>query len=86
MRLTLTADDSFQGGDIVLSNMLCASPTLQAARQQQAVLSLGGTNGITDIEATDQAAGKKVYSLSGQRMAAPRKGVNIIGGKKYVVK
>lgn len=86
LRLTLTADASFQGGDIVLSNMLCASPTLQAARQQQAVLSLGGTNGITDIDATGQAAGKKVYSLSGQRMAAPRKGVNIIGGKKYVVK
>ena len=86
LRLTLTADASFQGGDIVLSNMLCASPTLQAARQQQAVLSLGGINGITDIDATGQAAGKKVYSLSGQRMAAPRKGVNIIGGKKYVAK
>ena len=86
VRLTLTADASFQGGDIVLSNMLCASPTLQAARQQQAVLSLGGTNGITDIDAMGQAAGKKVYTLSGQRMAAPRKGVNIIGGKKYVVK
>ena len=27
-----------------------------------------------------------VYSLSGQRLAAPRKGVNIIGGKKVVVK
>lgn len=86
LRLTLTADASFQGGDIVLSNMLCASPTLQAARQQQAVLSLGGTNGITDIDAMGKAAGKKVYSLSGQRMTAPRKGVNIIGGKKYVVK
>lgn len=86
LRLTLTADASFQGGDIVLHDMLCASPTLQAARQQQAVLSLGGTNGITDIDAMGKATGKNVYTLSGQRMAAPRKGVNIIGGKKYVVK
>lgn len=86
VRLTLTADDSFQSGDIVLSNMLCASPTLQAARQQQAVLRLSGTDGITDISATGQAAGKNVYTLSGQRMAAPRKGVNIIGGKKVIIK
>ena len=28
----------------------------------------------------------KVYSLSGQRLAAPRKGVNIIGRKKVIVK
>lgn len=86
LRLTLTADASFHGGDIVLSNMLCASPTLQAARQQQAVLRLGSTNGITDIDATGQAAGKNVYTLSGQRMAAPHKGVNIIGGKKVIIK
>lgn len=27
-----------------------------------------------------------VYSLSGQRLAAPRKGINIVGGKKVIVK
>ena len=27
-----------------------------------------------------------VFSLFGQRLAAPRKGVNIVGGRKVVVK
>jgi len=27
-----------------------------------------------------------VYTLSGQRLAAPRKGLNILGGKKIIVK
>ena len=28
----------------------------------------------------------QVFSLSGQRLAAPRKGINIIGGRKVVIK
>ena len=86
LRLMLQADDSFEGGDIVLSNMLCASPDLQSARQQQAVMHLGSTDGITDIMSTSQAVGKKVYTLSGQHLAVPHKGVNIIGGKKVIIK
>jgi len=27
-----------------------------------------------------------VYSLSGQRLAAPKKGLNIVGGRKVVIK
>jgi len=27
-----------------------------------------------------------IFSLSGQRLAAPKKGINIVGGKKVVVK
>ena len=34
----------------------------------------------------DKTQGGAVYNLSGQRLAAPRKGINIIGGKKVVVK
>ena len=41
--------------------------------------------GVSDITAdVDKAA--PVYSLSGLRLAAPRKGINIIGGKKVVMK
>jgi hypothetical protein len=28
----------------------------------------------------------EVYNLNGQRLASPRKGLNIIGGKKVVIK
>ena len=34
----------------------------------------------------DKTQGGAVYNLSGQRLTAPRKGINIIGGKKVVVK
>ena len=34
----------------------------------------------------DEMAGVPVYSTSGQRLTAPRKGINIIGGKKVVIK
>ena len=42
-------------------------------------------SGINDIEA-DVVLGAPVFSLSGQRLAAPRKGINIIGGKKFMIK
>ena len=43
------------------------------------------TSGINDIKA-DIRENAPVYNLRGQRLAAPRKGINIVGGKKVVVK
>ena len=45
----------------------------------------------TDIEdvvktQTHKNVNTKVFSLSGQRLAAPRKGINIVGGRKVVIK
>jgi len=47
-----------------------------------------GNNGVTtDIHSVDSNnTTKPVYNLNGQRLTAPRKGLNIIGGKKIVVK
>lgn len=42
-------------------------------------------SGINDIEA-DVESGAPVFSLSGQRLTAPRRGVNIVGGKKVLVR
>ena len=42
-------------------------------------------SGIYDVSA-DESASSAVFSLSGQRLSAPRKGLNIIGGKKVMVK
>ena len=41
---------------------------------------------LSDLVIMRDNADYSVYSLSGQRLAAPRKGVNIIGGKKVVIK
>ena len=35
---------------------------------------------------TEEKAAVPIYTPSGQRLSAPRKGVNIIGGRKVVVK
>ena len=39
---------------------------------------------ITNVEAVDRVV--TIYSVSGQRLSKPQKGVNIIGGKKVLVK
>lgn len=50
----------------------------------------GGGDGTTGISSATAAgednAVKGIYNLNGQRMAAPRKGINIINGKKVMVK
>ena len=85
IRLKVTADNSFEGGDIVLSNVLCASPELQLARQLQYVLHLNSTTGISNIEPSMLNV-QRYFNLSGQRLKAPHKGVNIINRQKIINK
>ena len=53
---------------------LIVTPILQAASD------------IGAVTAATVQAPAAVYSLSGQRLSAPRKGLNIIGGRKVMVK
>ena len=85
IHLTVTADNSFEGGDIVLSNVLCASPELQLARQLQYVLHLNSTTGISNLEPSMLNV-QRYFNLSGQRLKAPHKGVNIINRQKIINK
>ena len=43
------------------------------------------SSGINDIQA-DRNAEEPVYDLSGKKLSKPRKGLNIVGGKKAVIK
>jgi transglutaminase/protease-like cytokinesis protein 3 len=43
------------------------------------------STGINEVESQHTADGN-IYSLSGQRLAAPKKGINIINGRKVIVK
>ena len=49
------------------------------------IVGVEAPSGISTIR-TEQNANKAVYNLSGQRLATPKKGLNIIGGEKVVIK
>ena len=49
------------------------------------IAKLRETSGISNIKMDDMQS-DKIYTLSGQRLTSPKKGLNIIGGKKVVVK
>ena len=38
------------------------------------------------IHADKGQGNKNIYTLSGQRLTSPKKGINIVGGKKVLVK
>ncbi len=48
-------------------------------------LSWDDTTGIDELN-SDAPRDTPVYNLRGQRLVAPQKGINIIGGRKVVVK
>ena len=48
-------------------------------------LTVNPPSGIEDVNA-DYTNTSRVFTLSGQRLAVPKKGINIIGGKKVVLK
>ena len=45
-----------------------------------------GETGIESIQGTTPLSSDKIFNISGQSLKAPRKGMNIINGKKVVVK
>ncbi len=79
IRMTLVADENYQGGPVSVENILLVTPREQETRPGDLTL---GIKGIF----VDQKTDKPVYNVAGQRLYAPRKGINIINGKKIVVK
>ena len=77
--LLLSASSSFSGGTVKLENILLVRPDEKETKQDV-------VTGIEDVTKTHENVNTKVFSLSGQRLAAPRKGINIIGGRKVVIK
>jgi hypothetical protein len=83
--LTLKASDEFEGGDIVLSNVLCTSPDATTTHPTDYVLHLDcNTTEISETEIMRNESYDRYYNLSGQRISKPRKGVNVINGKKLI--
>ena len=65
-----------------LENILLVTPEEKEILPQDVVFSV--STGIEMVNAVTK--NNTVYTLSGQRLAAPKKGINIVGGKKMVVK
>ena len=61
-----------------------------AANAQQFVMSFDDDEMTTTIQTLNVDKGSKddnaVYNLNGQRLSAPRKGLNIVNGKKVIIK
>ena len=54
--------------------------------QRFGVAITGGTTGISEVRGKMEEVRGEVYNLQGQRLSQPQKGLNIINGKKVVVK
>ena len=80
--ITLVASNLYQSGDVKLEKILLVTPDEKEIKPQDVVFSVG--TGVATVNAEAKKAA--VYSLSGQQLAAPKKGINIVGGKKVLVK
>ena len=81
IKMTVVADESFKDGTIVIDNALLVSPDEKETKPERYEYGTG-IRAVT----IDMNDGAPVYNLRGQRLTGPQKGVNIIGGKKIVVK
>ena len=61
------------------------SATLKIAKVEL-VKKAGSGTGINTIQNLSSKVNVAIYTLSGQRVSTPAKGINIIGGKKIVIK
>ena len=86
IKMTLVADESYNGGKVVLDNILLVDPNELETKPTRYEYEIDIDTGIST--AIMDAMGKKarIYNLSGQKLAVPQKGINIIGGKKVIVK
>ena len=78
--ITLTASDLYQSGDVKIENILLVMSDEKEILPSDVVLSV--STGIAAVNA--EAKKDAVYPLSCQRLAAPKKGINIVGGKKVI--
>ena len=85
IRVTLKADNSFSGGAVKLENILLVTPAEKEIKQPDVNYTIG-TTGIKGVASGNIEKDAPIYNLSGQRLDKPRKGINIIGGKKVMLK
>ena len=83
--ITLKADNTYKGGTVKLENILLVTPDEKEIKPADLSYTIGSTD-ISSITTDAIDSNTPIYNLRGQRLAAPQKGINIIGGKKVIVK
>lgn len=83
--ITLKADNTFSGGAVKLENILLVTPAEKEIKQSDVSYTIG-TTGIKSVITDGIEEDAVIYNLSSQRLDKLRKGINIIGGKKVMVK
>ena len=82
--MNVVADASFIGGTIQLENILLVAPDETEIKPANVSYEIA-TSGIHTVMSSNKQIAP-IYTLSGQRLEKPRKGLNIVGGKKVLVK
>lgn len=82
-----TAEDQIAVGDevVVYGNLTLYGTTYELNSGNYIYSKNGQTTGISSAT-VDNAASKAIFSIDGRKLTAPVKGVNIINGKKVLVK
>ena len=86
IKMTLVASNSFNGGDIKLENILMVTPDEKEIKPGDIVMNPSMNPDRIEGVLDNGGGVVPIYTLSGQRLTAPRKGLNIVSGKKVVVK
>ena len=84
IEVTLTADDTFDGGSIVIDNILLVSPDQKEIKPSPVLLTISSPNTIAAVESG--IATEIIYGTDGLRRNSLQKGINIVNGKKVLVK
>lgn len=84
IKMTLVAGNSYTSGTIRLENILLVTPDEKEIKVAD-IESIPNTSGIAVVR-SNASDDSSIYTLSGQRLNAPKKGVNIVGGRKVVVR
>lgn len=77
--------DDFATEDVMMDNIHFITPAAADVLFEPVMLTTE-TTGIAAVNKADEADYRVVYNLNGQRITAPRKGLNIVNGKKLIVK
>lgn len=84
-------NDNFTNNQYMTLNVYVPQKSLEAYQNAYVWKNfwhLEGINltGIESVRADDAEGGEECYDLGGRRLAVPRRGINVIGGRKVFVK
>lgn len=79
--ITTQVHEVFSGSDIEKASTWIRMPIVEDLSQEDGIIDIKGTSNPSNGEDANQL----IYNLSGQRLASPQHGINIISGRKVVV-